>query len=62
VEDSEGAEDKKKPLTHPRPGHADLAPATFWNGPARGRQLPGWLLGRWPKRCWASSASRCAGM
>lgn len=25
VEDSEGAEDKKKPVTRPRPGHADLA-------------------------------------
>src|SRR6266540_2028823 len=27
VEDSEGAEDKKKPVTRPRPGHADLAGA-----------------------------------
>ncbi len=27
VEDSDGAEDKKKPLTRPRPGHADLAGA-----------------------------------
>ncbi|HEX8986264.1 MAG TPA: chorismate synthase [Bryobacteraceae bacterium] len=27
VEDSAGAEDKKKPLTRPRPGHADLAGA-----------------------------------
>src|SRR5499427_6916159 len=27
VEDSEDAEDKKKPLTRPRPGHADLAGA-----------------------------------
>lgn len=25
VEDSEGAEDRKKPVTRPRPGHADLA-------------------------------------
>ena len=27
VEDSEGAEGKKKPVTRPRPGHADLAGA-----------------------------------
>jgi chorismate synthase len=27
VEDAEGAEDKKKPVTRPRPGHADLAGA-----------------------------------
>jgi chorismate synthase len=27
VEDSDGAEEKKKPLTRPRPGHADLAGA-----------------------------------
>jgi chorismate synthase len=27
VEDSDGAEDKKKPVTRPRPGHADLAGA-----------------------------------
>src|ERR1700692_2748844 len=27
VEDIDGAEDKKKPLTRPRPGHADLAGA-----------------------------------
>ena len=27
VEDTEGAEDKKKPVTRPRPGHADLAGA-----------------------------------
>src|ERR1051326_5041191 len=31
VEDSEGADDKKKPLTRPRPGHADLAGATQYN-------------------------------
>jgi len=31
VEDSEGAEDKKKPLTRPRPGHADLAGAVKYN-------------------------------
>src|SRR5229473_2029076 len=31
VEDSEGAEDKKKPLTRPRPGHADLAGAIKYN-------------------------------
>src|SRR5215469_7549752 len=27
VEDTEGADDKKKPVTRPRPGHADLAGA-----------------------------------
>ncbi|HTQ58206.1 MAG TPA: chorismate synthase [Bryobacteraceae bacterium] len=31
VEDAEGAEDKKKPVTHPRPGHADLAGAIKYN-------------------------------
>ncbi len=33
VEDSEGAEDKKKPVTRPRPGHADLAGAIKYNFP-----------------------------
>jgi chorismate synthase len=31
VEDAEGAEDKRKPLTRPRPGHADLAGALKYN-------------------------------
>jgi chorismate synthase len=31
VEDSEGSEDKKKPVTRPRPGHADLAGAIKYN-------------------------------
>src|SRR5207244_9996047 len=31
VEDTEGAEDKKKPLTRPRPGHAELAGAIKYN-------------------------------
>jgi chorismate synthase len=31
VEDSAGAEDKRKPLTRPRPGHADLAGAIKFN-------------------------------
>jgi chorismate synthase len=31
VEDTEGAEEKKKPLTRPRPGHADLAGALKYN-------------------------------
>jgi len=31
VEDSDGAEDKKKPVTRPRPGHADLAGALKYN-------------------------------
>jgi chorismate synthase len=31
VEDSDGAEDKRKPLTRPRPGHADLAGAIKYN-------------------------------
>jgi len=31
VEDMEGAEDKKKPVTRPRPGHADLAGALKYN-------------------------------
>src|SRR5712664_3197629 len=31
VEDMDGAEDKKKPLTRPRPGHADLAGALKYN-------------------------------
>jgi chorismate synthase len=31
VEDSEGAEDKRKPVTRPRPGHADLAGAIKYN-------------------------------
>ena len=42
VKDAAGAEDKRKPLTRPRPGHADLAGAThrltlflaqYWGGP-----------------------------
>jgi chorismate synthase len=33
VEDTEGAEDKKKPVTRPRPGHADLAGAIKYNFP-----------------------------
>src|SRR5256714_12732065 len=31
VEDIEGGEDKKKPVTRPRPGHADLAGAIKYN-------------------------------
>ncbi len=31
VEDAEGAEDKRKPVTRPRPGHADLAGAIKYN-------------------------------
>src|ERR1700680_1128512 len=31
VEDSDGAEDKKKPVTRPRPGHADLAGSLKYN-------------------------------
>jgi chorismate synthase len=31
VEDTEGAEEKRKPLTRPRPGHADLAGAIKYN-------------------------------
>jgi chorismate synthase len=31
VEDMDGAEDKKKPVTRPRPGHADLAGALKYN-------------------------------
>ncbi|HEY7333264.1 MAG TPA: chorismate synthase [Bryobacteraceae bacterium] len=31
VENAEGAEDKKKPVTRPRPGHADLAGAIKYN-------------------------------
>jgi chorismate synthase len=31
VEDAEGADDKKKPVTRPRPGHADLAGAIKYN-------------------------------
>src|SRR6185436_5134076 len=31
VEDSDGAEDKKKPVTRPRPGHADLPGALKYN-------------------------------
>jgi chorismate synthase len=31
VEDADGAEDKRKPLTRPRPGHADLAGAIKYN-------------------------------
>ncbi len=33
VEDYEGSEEKKKPLTRPRPGHADLAGAIKYNQP-----------------------------
>jgi chorismate synthase len=33
VEDADGAEDKKKPVTRPRPGHADLAGAIKYNFP-----------------------------
>src|ERR1700675_2086086 len=31
VEDIDGAEDKKKPVTRPRPGHADLAGSLKYN-------------------------------
>src|SRR5439155_4512465 len=31
VEDADGAEDKKKPVTRPRPGHADLAGVIKYN-------------------------------
>jgi chorismate synthase len=31
VEDADGADDKKKPVTRPRPGHADLAGAIKYN-------------------------------
>jgi chorismate synthase len=31
VEDSDGSEDKRKPVTRPRPGHADLAGAIKYN-------------------------------
>src|SRR5512144_324022 len=31
VEDADGAEDKRKPVTRPRPGHADLAGAIKYN-------------------------------
>ena len=31
IEDMDGAEDKKKPVTRPRPGHADLAGAIKYN-------------------------------
>jgi chorismate synthase len=31
VEDADGAEDRKKPVTRPRPGHADLAGAIKYN-------------------------------
>src|SRR4029077_4976847 len=31
IEDADGAEDKKKPVTRPRPGHADLAGALKYN-------------------------------
>ena len=31
VEDLDGAEDKRKPVTRPRPGHADLAGAIKYN-------------------------------
>ncbi len=31
VEDTDGAQDKKKPVTRPRPGHADLAGALKYN-------------------------------
>jgi chorismate synthase len=33
VEDIDGAEDKRKPVTRPRPGHADLAGAIKYNFP-----------------------------
>lgn len=33
VEDSDGAEDKRKPVTRPRPGHADLAGSIKYNFP-----------------------------
>src|SRR2546421_13008144 len=31
VEDTDGSEDKKKPVTRPRPGHADLAGSLKYN-------------------------------
>src|SRR5215472_9011089 len=33
VEDGDGAEDKRKPVTRPRPGHADLAGSIKYNFP-----------------------------
>src|SRR5215469_5219674 len=33
VEDADGADDKRKPVTRPRPGHADLAGAIKYNFP-----------------------------
>ncbi len=51
VEDIDGGEEKKKPVTRPRPGHADLAgasstiftmPAIFWSAPARGKPRLAW--------------------
>ena len=68
VEDVDGGEDKKKPVTRPRPGHADLAGAIKYDFPrrplhsgarqrARNRRR-GWPSARSPKRFWRSSESR----
>jgi len=67
VEAAEGADDKRKPVTRPRPAMADLAGAikydsmtraTFWSAPAPangGARAVGALA----KALLANSASRC---
>ena len=56
-----------KPLTQPRPGHADLAgmqkyalaeARTSWSGPVPGRRRPGWLPARCASCCSATWACR----
>ena len=69
VEDAAGAEDKRKPVTRPRPGHADLAgasstistmPGIFWSAPAPARPPRAWPRALWRRHCSRSSASRCS--
>ena len=66
VEDTEGSDDKKKPVTRPRPGHADLAGALKYNfhdaryilerASARETTLVS-RRGRSPRLTWPNSAS-----
>ena len=69
VEDMDGGEEKKKPVTRPRPGHADLAGCIkydfhdaryiFWSAPAPVKPPLASQLEHWPKPILQNSASAC---